>query len=88
MLVAVPMAAALSAPAVAGAAVPLPTVTGPLPVSEASHPFGAAEYQLVPERLSDHGYVEEEYLVSGLANVYSWPAAGPAVVRTTNADNN
>ena len=76
---------ALAVPAAAEAAVPIPTVTGPLPSSEASHPFGAAAYQLVPEDLSKSGYVEEEYLVSGLANVYDWPAAGPAVVRTPNA---
>ena len=78
-------ALALFAPAAADAAVPIPTVTGPLPSSEASHPFGAAPYQMVPEDLSKSGYVEEEYLVSGLANVYDWPAAGPAVVRTPNA---
>ena len=41
--------------------------------------------QLVPEDLRKVGYVEEEYLVSGKANVYSWPAPGPAVVRTPNA---
>ena len=76
---------ALAVPSAAKAAVPIPTVTGPLPSSEASHPFGAAAYQLVPEDLSKSGYVEEEYLVSGLANVYNWPAAGPAVVRTPNA---
>ena len=29
----------------------------------------AATYQMVPEDLSKSGYVEEEYLVSGLANV-------------------
>ena len=70
--------AGLLAPGAANAdVVPVPTVTGPLPSSEASHPFGAAAYQLVPEDLSKSGYVEEEYLVSGLANVYDWPAAGP-----------
>ena len=31
------------------------------------------------------GYVEEEYFVSGKANVYEWPQAGPAVVRTADA---
>ena len=31
------------------------------------------------------GYVEEEYLVSGKANVYTWPAPGPAQVRTADA---
>jgi hypothetical protein len=60
---------ALAMPSAAGAAVPIPTVTGPLPSSEASHPFGAAAYQLIPEDLSKTGYVEEEYLVSGLATL-------------------
>jgi Alpha/beta hydrolase domain len=40
---------------------------------------------MVPEDLSKVGYVEEEYLVSGTANVYSWPAPGPAIVRTAGA---
>jgi Alpha/beta hydrolase domain len=66
----------------ANAKTPIPRVTGPLPVSEASYPFGAADHQLVPQDLSRRGYVEEEYLVSGEANVYEWPAPGPAVVRT------
>ena len=48
-------------------------------------PFGAADHQLVPQDLRASGYVEEEYLVSGRANVYSWPAPGPAVVRTPDA---
>ena len=85
MLAVTAVAIGLLGPAVAEAAVPVPTVTGPLPVSEASHPFGGAAYQWVPEDLSKDGYVEEEYFVSGLANVYNWPAAGPAVVRTPNA---
>ena len=32
--------------------------------------------------VADVGYVEEEYLVSGKANVYDWPQTGPATVRT------
>jgi hypothetical protein len=32
----------------ASAATALPEVTGPLPVSAASYPFGAADHQLVP----------------------------------------
>ena len=71
-------------PAVA-APTPLPEVTGPLPVSATSYPFGAADHTLVPEDLSKVGYVEDEYLVSGKANVYTWPAPGPAVVRTPDA---
>jgi len=69
----------------ASARTPIPHVTGPLPVSATSYPFGAADHQLVPQDLAAHGYVEEEYLVSGKANVYDWPAPGPAVVRTAGA---
>ncbi len=65
--------------------IPLPTVVGPLPVSADSYPFGAADHEMVPEDLSKVGYVEEEYLVSGTANVYSWPAPGPAIIRTSGA---
>jgi Alpha/beta hydrolase domain len=63
---------------------PLPHVTGPLAVTATSYPFGAADHTLVPEDLRKVGYVEDEYLVSGKANVYTWPAPGPAVVRTPN----
>jgi hypothetical protein len=77
--------ALLATAAHASAKTPIPRVTGPLPVSATSYPFGAADHQLVPEDLADNGYVEEEYLVSGKANVYDWPAPGPAVVRTADA---
>jgi Alpha/beta hydrolase domain len=76
--------AILAGPATAAAATPVPTVTGPLPVTATSHPFGAADNQLVPEDLARYGFVEEEYLVSGNASIYEWPAAGPAVVRTSD----
>jgi hypothetical protein len=66
----------------ASARTPTPRVSGPLPVTATSYPFGAADHQLRPQDLGNKGYVEEEYLVSGLANVYSWPSPGPAVVRT------
>jgi hypothetical protein len=69
----------------ASARTPIPQVTGPLPVSASSYPFGAADHQLVPEDLGANGYVEEEYLVGGKANVYDWPAPGAAVVRTADA---
>ncbi|HEX5618692.1 MAG TPA: alpha/beta hydrolase domain-containing protein [Solirubrobacteraceae bacterium] len=77
---------ALAAPGVANAAtVPVPDVAGPIPSTATSHAFGAAAHQLVPEDLAADGYVEEEYFVSGKANVYEWPQAGPAVVRTPDA---
>lgn len=63
----------------------IPKVVGPLASSMKSHPFGAAMFQGVPENLQKKGYVEEEYIISGTANVYDWPAPGPAVVRTADA---
>ncbi len=58
---------------------------GPLAVSAASYPFGAADHTRTPSDLRAVGYLEEEFLFSGVANVYDWPAAGPAVVRTAGA---
>jgi len=75
-----PVPAPAAAPA--RAAIPIPSVTGPVPVTPSSYPFGAADHELVPEDLKTIGYVEEEFLVSGTANVYDWPQSGPAVVRT------
>ncbi len=65
--------------------VEIPQVTGPLTSTRKSHPFGAAQFQGVRENLQRKGYVEEEYIISGTANVYDWPAPGPAVVRTADA---
>src|SRR5215216_2631287 len=84
--VAVAIAAALLvAASAAEARTPIPDVNGPLPVTATSYPFGAADHQLVPQDLAKRGYVEEEFLVSGTANVYTWPAPGPAQIRTPNA---
>jgi len=69
----------------AAAATPVPQVVGPLPVTEASHPFGGASWQLQPQDLAARGYVEEEYLLTGTANVYEWAADGTAAVRTPGA---
>ena len=79
------LAATLSLAGPANARTPIPAVTGPLAVTAESYPFGAADHQLVPQNLARAGYVEEEFLVSGRANVYEWPQPGPAVVRTANA---
>ena len=81
-----PVAAATDAdPAPPGEFGAAPTVTGPLPVTAESYPFGAADRTEVPEDLAASGYVEEEFLASGTSNVYSWPADAPAVVRTADA---
>jgi hypothetical protein len=69
----------------AHAATPVPQVKGPLPVTADSYPFGAADHTRVPTDLKKDGYVEEEFLVTGTANVYDWPQPGPAVVRTSGA---
>ena len=58
---------------------------GPLAATAASYPFGAADHTRTPSNLKAVGYVEEEFLFSGVANVYDWPAPGPAVVRTAGA---
>ncbi len=65
-------------------ALPPVRVVGPLPVSADSYPFGAADHTRVPEDLKKVGYVEEEFLVSGVANVYDWPADGSARARTAS----
>src|SRR3954449_7238986 len=65
----------------AAAATPVPSVTGPLPATAASYPFGAADHQMVPQDLRRDGYVEEEYFLSGTANVYG-PTATPRSTRS------
>lgn len=67
-----------TAPAVSGALgveVPsLPAVSGPLPVSAQSYPFLASGHDVTPIDLAGSGYVEQEYVVSGPARVFRWPA--------------
>ncbi|WP_059009720.1 alpha/beta hydrolase domain-containing protein [Streptomyces specialis] len=79
-----PAGAADTTPAGAPSPTPIPDVTGPIPQTADSHAFGAAAHQGVPEDLRRSGYVEEEYFLSGEANVYDWPEPGPAVVRTAD----
>lgn len=64
--------------------VPLPTVTGPIPVTDDSYPFLD---RLGPPREAAlrAGYVEEEFFVSGTANVYEWDEDGNPYVRTPDA---
>ncbi len=62
-----------------------PKISGPLPVTADSHPFLAANQNLTALDLSKVGYVEEEFLVSGNANVYDWAGDGSVNVKTANA---
>lgn len=58
----------------------------PLPSTPSSRPFGTA---YLPETgdgvdLVPHGYIEEEYLVSGTAGEWSYDSAGTATTRTAD----
>jgi alpha/beta hydrolase family protein len=64
--------------------IPVPQVSGPVPVSAESHSFGAAAHTLQPQDLAQMGYIEEEYFISGQANVYDWPERGTLTVRTAD----
>ena len=63
-----------SAYTVGEAAVPNPTVTGPIPATAApgdpshNYPFFASQFDLAAR-----GYVEEEYFIEGTANRYTIP---------------
>src|SRR5579862_4164620 len=63
----------------------VPNVNGPIPVTATSHPLLAADHNLQPLDLSKFGYVEEEYIVSGAANVYDWAENNSLTVKTPNA---
>ena len=66
-------------------AVPMPKVTGPLPVTATSRPFLDSSHVFAPMDLAKIGYVEQEFLVSGNANVYDWMADGSLAVKSSGA---
>jgi hypothetical protein len=65
--------------------VTLPAVTGPIPVTTDSYPLMASNKLQVIVDLPKAGYVEEEFFVSGNANVYDWAGDGSVMVKTPNA---
>jgi hypothetical protein len=67
------------------APVPIPKVTGPIPVTSDSYPFLGAGHTLHPIDFAKAGYVEEEFIVSGNANVYDWAADGSLSIKTEKA---
>ena len=67
------------------APVPVPKITGPIPVTSDSYPFMGAGHTFDPIDFTKAGYVEEEFLISGNANVYDWTADGSLTVKTHNA---
>jgi hypothetical protein len=54
----------------------LPKVEGPIPVTDTSHIFNGSAWQVKPIDLSSYGFQEDEYLISGKANIYDWTANG------------
>jgi len=64
--------------------VPIPKVT-PVPTTATSYPFLAASHNLVPIDLAKSGFVEEEFIINGTANVYDWAADGKLSVKAANA---
>lgn len=48
----------------------VPVIEGPIPVTETSYPFCSMKHCRVPLDLEQYGYVEEEYFISGYANIY------------------
>src|SRR5271157_1536863 len=71
--------------AVAQSTVPVPKVTGPIAVTADSYPLAAANRLQTKYDLAKAGYVEEEFLVSGTANVYNWNADNSISVKTAGA---
>lgn len=55
---------------------PLPRTVTPLPITEESYPFNSAAHQVEPIDLPSYSYTEEEFLVSGRAQVYDWTPNG------------
>ena len=51
--------------------VTMPRVTA-MPVTPQSYPFAAVDHGMFPFDLAKAGYVEEEFLISGTANIYEW----------------
>ncbi len=78
-------AAIVAAPIGASSTTPVPKLTGPIPVTADSFPFLAANRTLQPIDLQKAGYVEEEFIVSGAANVYDWAPDGSLTVKTPDA---
>src|SRR5580704_16955607 len=70
---------------VTASAASLPKLAGPISVTSDSFPFLAASRVFQPLDLRKAGYVEEEFIVSGTANVYDWAADGTLTVKTSNA---
>jgi hypothetical protein len=79
------LAGTVSGQAITAIAVPVPAFNGPLPVTETSWPLMAVSHTQTPVDLSQAGYTEEEFLVSGSASVYDWAPDGALSVLAADA---
>jgi hypothetical protein len=79
------LAAGVLTPALATGAEGPPKVAS-LPISVAPPPAGkGAPFNATPADLAAHGYVEEEFIVSGKANVYEYGPGGAVQIKTPDA---
>src|SRR5437762_11285991 len=62
--------------------VPAPKLAGPIPSTANDYAFLSANRVQAVVDLQKAGYIEEEYIVSGTANVYQWAADGSVEVKT------
>jgi len=67
------------------APVAIPKTMGPISVTADSYPFLGAGHTLNPIDFTKAGYVEEEFIISGNANVYDWAPDGSLSVKTEKA---
>ena len=63
----------------------MPHVDGPIPVTSDSRMFMSSLDSQTPLNLPAYGYMEQEYFVSGAANVYDWDSDGAVTVRDSDA---
>ena len=64
-----------------------PSAAAPLPTSVTKPPAGkGVAHAATTVDLAPFGYVEEEFFVSGKANVYQYDARGAVAVKTPNVD--
>ncbi|MEY4760325.1 MAG: hypothetical protein RLZZ200_181 [Pseudomonadota bacterium] len=86
LIVSIGLLAAAAAPAIAASLVPTPRATE-LPVAATNRPFLGAARTRQPVDLGVAGYVEKEYLVTGLAGVPDWNAQGMSPAVRLRSDN-
>jgi hypothetical protein len=65
--------------------VPVPNFRGPIPVTADSVPQMSVDRMQTVVDIDALGYIEEEYFVSGFANVYDWAPDNSLSVQTTDA---